>query len=76
MPDAEFGESVMAFVERDAEVSEQDLIEHCRERIASYKKPKHVRFVDGLPRTATGKVRKQELRKSAAAEFSPAVVEG
>ena len=76
VPDAAFGESVMAFVERDAEVSEQDLIEHCRERIASYKKPKHVRFVDGLPRTATGTVRKQELRKSAAAEFSPAVVGG
>ncbi len=68
--DAEFGESVMAFVEREdgATPAAGDLIEHCRERIASYKKPKHVRFVDALPRTGTGKVRKQELRDLAACE--------
>jgi acyl-CoA synthetase (AMP-forming)/AMP-acid ligase II len=70
VPDPEFGESVMAFVEREAGASaaSAELIEHCRERIASYKKPKHVRFVEALPRTATGKVRKQELRQLAAAE--------
>ncbi len=70
VPDPEFGESVMAFVEREAGASAAsgELIEHCRGRIASYKKPKHVRFVAALPRTATGKVRKQELRRLAAAE--------
>ncbi len=70
VPDPEFGESVMAYVEREAgaSVASAELIEHCRERIASYKKPKRVRFVKALPRTATGKVRKQELRQLAAAE--------
>jgi acyl-CoA synthetase (AMP-forming)/AMP-acid ligase II len=58
----------MAFVERapGASATEQELIDHCRRLIASYKKPKHVRFVDALPRTGTGKVVKNELRKEAA----------
>lgn len=74
VPDPEFGESVMAFVEREAGASAAsvELIEHCRERIASYKKPKSIRFVEALPRTATGKVRKQELRQLAAAETESA----
>ncbi len=73
VPDAEFGEAVMAFVEREdgtvpaAEELAGELIEYCREHIASYKKPKYVRFIDALPRTGTGKVRKQELRQLAAA---------
>jgi long-chain acyl-CoA synthetase len=68
IPDPEFGEAVMAFVERapGASATEQELIDHCRRLIASYKKPKHVRFVDALPRTGTGKVVKNELRKEAA----------
>src|SRR5262249_26785104 len=36
--------------------SAQDFIEHCRERIASYKKPKLVEFADSLPRNAAGQV--------------------
>ena len=70
VPDPEFGESVMAFIEREtgAPAAPIDLIEHCREHIASYKKPKYVRFIETLPRTATGKVRKQELRQMVAAE--------
>ena len=50
---------------------ESGAIEHCRERIASYKKPKYIRFVETLPRTATGKVRKKELRQQVAAETQP-----
>jgi fatty-acyl-CoA synthase len=46
----------------DAEVSEEELIEHCRERLAGYKKPSAVVFVDILPRNAAGKVLKRELR--------------
>lgn len=68
VPDPEFGEAVMAFVELKpgARASAEQLIDHCRTRIASYKKPKYVAFVDQLPRTATGKVMKGELRKRAA----------
>lgn len=64
VPDEEFGEAVMAFVEvRPGRTPEPEaLIEHCRARIASYKKPKHVEFVDALPRTGTGKVKKQDLK--------------
>jgi acyl-CoA synthetase (AMP-forming)/AMP-acid ligase II len=68
VPDPEFGEAVMAFVERKpgAAASEHELIEYCRGQIASYKKPKFVRFVDSLPRTGTGKIMKGELRRRAA----------
>jgi len=74
VPDPEFGEAVMAYVELKGgeRLSADALIDHCREKIASYKKPKHVRFVDALPRTGTGKVMKGELRKRAAAEREPA----
>jgi acyl-CoA synthetase (AMP-forming)/AMP-acid ligase II len=59
----------MAFVEKKpgAPATEHELIDHCRKLIASYKKPKSIRFVDALPRTGTGKVMKGELRKRAAA---------
>ncbi|HEY2053512.1 MAG TPA: acyl-CoA synthetase, partial [Solirubrobacterales bacterium] len=45
-----------------AEPGEEELIEHCRERLAGYKKPAAVVFVDELPRNAAGKVLKRELR--------------
>jgi len=59
-----FGEAVMAFVElaADASVSAQELVEHCRTVIASYKKPKYIRFVQSFPRSSTGKILKGELR--------------
>jgi acyl-CoA synthetase (AMP-forming)/AMP-acid ligase II len=65
-PDAEFGECVVAFVTRHDEALAEDLIAHCRERIAAYKRPKHVVFVDALPRNANGKVAKNDLRARAA----------
>jgi benzoate-CoA ligase len=42
--------------------SPEDLIEHCRERLAGYKRPKHYEFVDELPKTATGKIQRFKLR--------------
>ena len=66
VPDPKFGEAVMAFVnckECKNLPSEDDLISHCQKFIASYKKPRHIRFVDQLPRNSTGKVAKEELRK-------------
>ncbi len=47
--------------------TEEEIVAHCRERIAGYKKPKHVRFLEQLPRNSTGKVQKFELRKDFAA---------
>jgi long-chain acyl-CoA synthetase len=74
VPDAIFGESVTAFVEvrPGATLDAETLIEHCRERIAGYKKPKHVFFVDSLPRNALGKVLKAPLREQAAQSVAQA----
>jgi len=45
-----------------AEPGEEELIEHCRRNLAGYKKPTRVVLVEELPRNASGKVRKPELR--------------
>lgn len=64
-PDPKWGESVVAFVvcRKGKHTSAAELVAHTKERLASYKKPKEVRFVDDLPHTATGKVLKYELRE-------------
>jgi len=74
MPDREFGEAVCAFVtfHPDRSATEAELIEHCRDLIASYKKPKRIRAVETLPRNSTGKVTKMQLRELAAAELADA----
>ena len=65
VPDAKWGEAPRAIVVRrsDVAVSEEELIEFLRTRISSYKLLKSVVFVDALPRSATGKVLKANLRK-------------
>ena len=65
VPDERWGEAVKAVVVKkpDAEVTAGALITWARERIAGYKLPKSVDFVDALPRNPTGKILKRELRK-------------
>jgi len=65
VPDEKWGESVMAYVVcKGNRPTQEDLIEHCREHIASYKKPKHIIFIDLLPRIpSTNKVNKKKLRE-------------
>jgi fatty-acyl-CoA synthase len=62
--DAEFGQRLKAFVvTRDgAEISEKELTAHVKAHLASYKAPREVEFLDELPRNATGKVLKRDLR--------------
>jgi fatty-acyl-CoA synthase len=68
-PSDEWGEVPKAFVvpaggdPDDPGTSEGELIEFCRERIATYKAPKAIEFVTALPKTATGKIQKYELRE-------------
>ena len=64
VPDARFGEAVCAYVilNHGASVTADELIERCRSLIASYKKPRDVRFVESLPRNSVGKVVKESLR--------------
>ncbi|GAB05200.1 AMP-binding protein [Gordonia amarae] len=63
VPDPEFGESVKAIVEPAPghEVTADELITHCRSRIAGYKVPRIVQIVDDLPRLPTGKLNKPTL---------------
>jgi acyl-CoA synthetase (AMP-forming)/AMP-acid ligase II len=64
VPDQVWGESVKAMVVRKpgSQASEAELIEFCKQQIASYKKPKSVEFIDSIPKNAFGKVLKRELR--------------
>jgi len=65
IPDDKWGEAVKAIVVKrpGATVTPDELIAFARERIAHYKAPRSVDFVDTLPRTPTGKILKRELRK-------------
>jgi long-chain acyl-CoA synthetase len=61
------GEAVKAFVvlKQGQSISEQQLIDYARERMAAYKAPRYVEFIDALPRNPAGKVLKRELRERA-----------
>jgi long-chain acyl-CoA synthetase len=65
MPDELYGEEVAAFVvlREGSEVSEEQLIEFCKGRLADYKCPKTVRLVKDIPKGPTGKLLKRELVK-------------
>ena len=65
VPDDTWGEAVKAVVVRKlgAVVTADELIAFARDRIAHYKAPRTVDFVEALPRTPTGKILKRELRK-------------
>ncbi len=71
-PDEQWGEVPVAYVvlRPGAAVSAEALVEHCRERLARFKVPKGVVFLDALPRNPSGKVLKRELRGSAANAMS------
>ncbi|MFA7281188.1 MAG: long-chain-fatty-acid--CoA ligase [Sterolibacterium sp.] len=68
LPDEEWGEAVVATVvlRPGMQASAEELIEHCRVSLASYKKPRQVFFLTELPKNPSGKILKRELRKSLA----------
>jgi HIP---CoA ligase len=65
VPDERLGEVTKAYVVRRASSSLDTarVLEHCRERLANFKVPRSVEFVDQLPRSATGKVLRRELKQ-------------
>jgi len=65
VPDEKWGETVKAIVVRrpGAEVSPEDIIEYARQRLARYKCPTSVDFMDALPRNPSGKLLKRQLRE-------------
>ena len=72
VPHARWVETPVAFVvaTRDATVDEAELIAHCREYLAGFKKPSAIVVVDGLPRNAAGKIVKRRLRETYGEEVS------
>jgi fatty-acyl-CoA synthase len=63
-PDERWGEVPCAVVvlKEGAEATEAELVAFCREHLAHFKCPKRIDFIEGLPRTATGKIQKNLLR--------------
>ena len=63
-----YGEEVCAFIRRKAGsmLSEEDVIDFCRGKIARFKIPRYVFFVNEFPMTASGKIQKYKLREMAA----------
>ena len=68
IPDPKWGETPHAFVilAPEATLTEAELIDYAREQMANFKTPRHVEFVDELPKTATGKIQKYVLRRGRA----------
>ncbi len=71
VPDRKYGEQVMAAIKlKDgADCTEEEIRDFCRGRIANYKVPHYVRFVDEYPMTASGKIQKFKLREMAMREL-------
>lgn len=64
VPDPDFGEEVLAYVvaKEGSAVTEEQLIEFCSKRLAKYKIPKHIEFLDELPKNTTGKILRRSLK--------------
>ena len=64
IPDDQYGEEIKAFIVKKpgAQATEEEIVAWSKEKMASYKYPRHVEFKDALPMTATGKILKRELR--------------
>jgi fatty-acyl-CoA synthase len=71
VPDEKYGEELCAWVivKPGAEADAESILAFCRGKIAHYKVPRYVRFVDELPMTVTGKVQKYKMREISTAEL-------
>ena len=59
--DEKYGEIVGAAVALSAEAAEDELVAHCRERLAAFKVPAAIHVLDEIPRTATGKLQRRRI---------------
>ena len=71
VPDEKYGEELMAWVQLapGGELTEDELRDFCRDKIAYFKVPRYIKFVSEFPMTVTGKVRKVEMRDKSIAEL-------
>ena len=67
VPSKKYGEQPGAFIikQKDADLTEQDVLDYCKGKIAWYKTPKYIQFVDEFPLNAAGKIKKYVLRDMA-----------
>src|SRR5262245_856873 len=74
LPDTRLSEVAVAFVQLEpgCTLTEREVIDHCRGRVASFKIPRRVAFVDEFPMTSTGKIQKVKLRDRARSEWPDA----
>jgi acyl-CoA synthetase (AMP-forming)/AMP-acid ligase II len=74
VPDERLREVLLAFVQlkSGATLTEKELIEYCKERIAGFKVPRHVRFVEQFEMTGSGKIQKYVMREKILREFESA----
>ncbi len=78
VPDERFGEQIMAWVQKrdGADLTEDDVVEYCKGRIAHFKVPRYVRFTTEFPMTVTGKIQKFKLKERAVEELGLARTSG
>jgi long-chain acyl-CoA synthetase len=64
VPDEKTGEAVRLFVVKapGAAITEDSVVAHCKRELSAYKVPRHVRFLDALPKSTVGKILRRELR--------------
>ena len=78
VPSRKYGEEVLAWIKlrRGALVTETEITEFCRERLAHFKTPKYVKFVSSFPTTVTGKIQKYKIREQAIQDLGLADASG
>ena len=63
MDDDTWGQVPIAFIVQKSEVSKEELLEYCQNKMAKYKVPKDVHFVEQLPRNASNKLMRRNLKE-------------
>lgn len=74
IPDDEYGEEIMAWIQPHADmaITEEEIRQFCHDKIAHYKIPRYIWFVEGFPMTVTGKMQKFKMREIAVTQMNPA----
>ncbi len=64
VPHEKTGEGVKVFVvlKPDVDLSQEQIIDYCKDKLTSYKMPKFIEFIDALPKSTVGKILRRELR--------------
>ncbi len=77
VPDPKYGEELCAWIKLRSghQISEEELRDYCRQKLAHYKVPRYVRFVESFPQTVTGKIQKFRIREQMIEELGLTVPE-